>query len=418
MMNAINCKRLRMLWLLLLMLLAPIGLQAQTDRGTITGTVSDPSGAVIESVDVVAIQTGTGVVFRTVSNNLGFYSLLELPIGSYSVSFQKAGFKDLKRSGIVVETQHTLQINGVLQIGNVTETVQVTGTPVLEIQTEVGTNMSGSEMTDLPLSANGGRDITSFAFAVTPNVSGSEWSSNIAGSQAFTKSVLIDGTSTDAGIVGHVAESEPSMDAIQESQVDTTGLRAEDGRSGGGAFLYEMKSGTNQFHGAAFGFLANEFLNANTWINKWYLSGCAAGDTTCDRKYSRAKDRYFDYGFSGGGPLWKSRKMYIFAAYERYQQADWRVTPNSGTVPTVKMLTGDFSELLPAAATAQGKTKCSSSPCPILTNGAGSAPFKDAAGNTIYYGSIFAPNGNVYPSNVMTDPISPIGRTISRPRRV
>jgi Carboxypeptidase regulatory-like domain len=405
------CKRLQIFLLLLFALFSASALLwGQSDRGTITGTVSDSSGAVMDSVEVVATQVTTGEKFKAVSNDHGFYSLLDLPIGAYNVSFQKAGFKDLDRTGIVVETQHTLQVDAALTVGTVTETVEVTGTPVLEIQPEVGTNMSAQEMTDLPLTVSGGRDITSFAFAVTPNVSGSEWSSNIAGSQAFTKSVMIDGTSTDSGMVGHIGESEPSMDAVQESQVDTTGLRAEDGRSGGGAFLYEMKSGTNEFHGATFGFLANEFLNANTWVNNWYLSQCATGDTACVQDNRRAVDRYFDYGASGGGPLWKRRKMYIFAAYERYQQADWRETPNSGTVPTAKMLTGDFSELLPAAASALGTATCPSSPCPIMN---GSTPYKDSVGNTIYYGSIFSPTGNVYPGNVITDPISPIAQKIA-----
>ncbi len=412
-MKGIFCKRLQEFAFLLLLLAVPMALLGQTDRGTVTGTVTDPSGAVIGSVSVVATQVATGVQFKAISNNLGFYSLVQLPIGAYNVSFRKAGFKDMDRTGIVLETQHTVQVNAVLEVGSATETVTVTtATPVLELQTEVGTNMNAQEMTDLPLSVDGGRDITSFAFAITPNVSGSEWSSNIAGSQAFTKSVLIDGTSTDSGIVGHVGESEPSMDAIQESQVDTTGLRAEDGRSGGGAFLYEMKSGTNQFHGAAFGFLANEFLNANTWDNNWYLSQCARGDASCNQQYRRAMNRYFDYGFSGGGPVWKKRKMFIFAAYEKYMQADWRQTPNGGTVPSAKMLSGDFSELLSAAATARGTATCSTSPCPILTNGPGSAPYTDPAGNTIYYGSIFQPNGNVYAGNIMTGAISPLGAKI------
>jgi hypothetical protein len=405
-MKVVIRKYLNAFVLLFLLLATPIVMHAQADRGTIAGTVTDPTGAVVGSAAVVATQVSTGVQFKGISNDHGAYSLVELPIGAYSVSFSHAGFKNVDQSGIVLETQHTVQVNAILPIGSVNESVQVTTTPVLELQEEVGTNMNAQEMTDLPLTANGGRDITSFAFAVTPNVGGSGWQTTIAGSQGFTKSVLIDGTSTDSGIVGDVGESEPSMDAIQESQVDTTGLRAEDGRSGGGAFLYEMKSGTNQFHGAVFGFLANEFLNANTWTNNWYLSQCASDDTSCKQEYRRAKDRYFDYGASGGGPVWKKRKMFIFVAYEKYQQADWRETPNSGTVPTTKMLTGDFSELLPAAATAVG---CTSSPCPIMN---GSTPATDSAGNPIYYGSIFAPNGNVYPGNIITDPISPIAQKI------
>jgi hypothetical protein len=246
-MKSISVKQLNAVLILMLVLMSPVFMYAQADRGTITGTISDSTGAVMGSVSILATQVATGVEFKAVSNDHGFYTLSELPIGSYNLSFSRAGFKVFNQNGIVLETQHTASLNVVLQIGTVSESIQVSGTPVLEMQTEVGTNINASEMTDLPLTVNGGRDITSFAFSITPNVSGSEWSSNIAGSQGFTKSVLIDGTSTDSGIVGHVGESEPSMDAIQESQVDTTGLRAEDGRSGGGALLYEMKSGTDQY---------------------------------------------------------------------------------------------------------------------------------------------------------------------------
>jgi len=413
--NEMKCKRLLLLGALMLMLaLVPKAMQGQADLGTITGTISDSTGAVISSVNVTATQINTGIEFKTVSNNRGLYSLVELPPATYTVSFRRAGFRDLDHTGVVVEVQHVVGVNAVLQVGSVSTTVTVTGSPVLELQSEVGTNMNTEEMTVLPLSIVGnGRDITAFAFAVTPNVSGNGYAASIAGSQNFTTSVLLDGTSADSGQVGDVLGDEPSMDAIQESQVDTSGLSTVDGRTGGGVFLYELKSGTDRFHGAGFGFLDNEFLNANTWDNDWYLSQCAAGDTSCQHDYRRAKYRYFDYGFSGGGPIWKKwlglKKMYIFAAYEDYQQADWQLNPTGGTVPSAKMLTGDFSELLPAAATANG---CSASPCPIM-NKSTNLPSTDSNGNTIYYGSIFNPQGNVYQGNIITDPLSPIAKNIA-----
>lgn len=407
-----KCKRLQAFGALLLALAIPMAIEGQTDRSTITGTVTDSSGAVIQSVQVIATQLSTGVQFKTVANNLGFYSLLDLPIGNYNLSFRKIGFMDMDRTGIVLETQHTVDVDAVMRIGNVSQTVTVSGAPpVLELQTEVGANLNAEEMTDLPLSIVGGRDITSFAYSVTPNVSGNNWTSYIAGSQAFTTGTYIDGTSTDSGIVGDLGEEEPSMDAIQESQVDTAGLSATDGRTGGGTMDFELKSGTNRFHGTSFGFLDNEFLNANDWTDNWYLSQCAAGDTACNDEYRRAYYRYFDYGLSGGGPIWKKwlglKKMYIYAAYEKYLQADWQQSPNNGTVPTTDMLAGNFSELLPAAAAANG---CSASPCPIMN---GTTPYTDSAGNTIYYGSIFSPRGTVYPGNIITDPLSPIAQKIA-----
>lgn len=410
--DAVTCKGFHSLGIFLLLLTASVAVMGQTDLGTITGTVKDPSGAVVASAHVIATQVATGMQYKTVSNSLGFYSLLDLPIGTYNLTFQKVGFQDLVQTGIIMQAQHTLQVNAALRIGAATETVTVTETPVLGLQTEVGTNMNAQELTDLPLAIAGtGRDITAFAFSVTPNVTGNGWTTHIAGSQAFTTGMYLDGTSTDSGIVGDIGEEEPSMDAIQEEQTDTAGLSATDGRTGGGTMNFELKSGTKQFHGSSFGFLDNEFLNANNWVDNWYLSQCAPGDAACHRQYERPYYRYFDYGLSGGGPIWKKwlgiKKMYIFAAYEKYMQANWAQSPTGGTVPTAKMLSGDFSELLPAAAAAE---HCTVSPCPIMN---GNTPYTDPAGNTIYYGSIFSPRGTIYPGNIITDPISPIAKAVT-----
>jgi hypothetical protein len=412
--EAMTRKGLHFFRLLLLLLALPIAAHAQISLGTITGTVSDLSGAVIPSVSITATRAGTGAQFRTMSNNLGFYTFTSLPAGNYVLVYSKTGFKDLVHDNIVIESQHMVQINATMQVGSVAQSVTVTSTPTLEMQTQVGTNLNSQEMTDLPLSIAGtGRDITSFAFAITPNVSGNGWTTYIAGSQAFTTGMYIDGTSTDSGIIGDLGESEPPMDSIQEQQVNTAGLSAADGRTGGGSMNFEMKSGTSRFHGDTFGFLDNEALNANNWTDNWYLSQCAPGDTQCTREYGRPYYRYFDYGVSGGGPVWKKwlglKKMYIYAAYEKYQQANWALNPTGSTVPTAKMLTGDFSELLPAAATARG---CATSPCPIL-NKSTNMPYTDAAGNTIYYGSIFSPRGTVYPGNIITDPLSQISQKIA-----
>jgi ectoine hydroxylase-related dioxygenase (phytanoyl-CoA dioxygenase family) len=151
------------------------------------------------------------------SNNLGFYTFTSLPAGNYVLVYSKTGFKDLVHDNIVIESQHMVQINATMQVGSVAQSVTVTSTPTLEMQTQVGTNLNSQEMTDLPLSIAGtGRDITSFAFAITPNVSGNGWTTYIAGSQAFTTGMYIDGTSTDSGIIGDLGESEPPMDSIQE----------------------------------------------------------------------------------------------------------------------------------------------------------------------------------------------------------
>jgi hypothetical protein len=397
------------------MLFPHAGLWAQADRGTITGTVTDPSGAAVPGVKVVAIQTATNVIYQAISNETGTYSVLNLPIGTYSIAFSRAGFKSVNQRGVVILANHTSQIDVKMEIGSTVETVQVNANPVLEVQPEVGTNLSQEQVNELPLSltaTGGGRDQLMFAFSITPNVGGDSWYSSVNGSQQYTKNVLLDGTSIDSGVVGDLVETGPSPDAIQEVQADTTGIRAEEARTGGGVFMAEMKSGTNKWHGSAFGYLANEALNANTWDNNWYLSQCGAGPTCANgnprSQYVRARDRYFDYGFSGGGPIWKNH-TFFYVAYEKYWQDDWRTAPTGATAPTAKMLTGDFSELLGFAASAHG---CASSPCAILDPKTG-VPYTDAAGNPVYYGSVFLPNGQVAPGNVIpSSMISPISQKI------
>lgn len=398
--------------MLLLAAFSILGLQpslwAQVDRGTVTGTVTDSTGAVIPSAQVTATQVSTNAKYTAVTNGLGFYSVVNLPIGTYKFTFEKPGFETVSQSGVVILANHTSEINMHLSIGSTAETVQVNATPVLDVQPEVGTNLTQDQVNELPLSltsTGGGRDQLMYAFSITPNVGGDSWYSSVNGSQQYTKNVLLDGTSIDSGVVGDLLETGPSNDAIEQVQVDTTGIRAEEARSGGGVFMVELKSGSNQWHGSAFAYGSNEDLNANTWDNNWFLSQCGSS-TTCPNGnprsfYGRARDRNFDYGFSGGGPLWKNH-TFFYTAYEKYWQDDWRTNPTGATAPTVQMLGGDFSQLLSFAATARG---CTTNPCPTGYN--------DSNGNPIYYGSIFLPDGTVAPGNVIpSGMISPISQKI------
>ena len=383
-----------------MILLCPLGtLWAQADRGTVTGTITDASGAVVTGVKVTATNIGTNTRYSAISNDHGEYSVLNLPIGSYTVTFDKSGFKTLNQNGVQILANHTADVDAHLTVGSVVQSVQVTATPILEVQPEVGVNLTQEQVNTLPLSiAGGGRDQLSFAFAITPNVGGDSWYSSVSGSQQYTKNVLIDGTSVDAGVMGDLLETGPSMDAIEQTQVDSTGIRAEEAHSGGGVFMVELKSGTNQWHGSAFGFGTNEAMDSNSWLNNWYLSQCTAAGCPNggpSNQYERPRDRYWDYGFSGGGPIWKNH-TFFYSAYEKYWQNDWRVYPQRRHRSTPDMLTGNFSELLNYA----GAGHCTTAPCPIMNAGT-NTPYTDAAGNTIYYGSIFLPNGQVAPGNVI-----------------
>ena len=366
----------------LVLLLCTGLLWAQSDRGSITGTVKDATGAVIPNARVTATNVDTGVQTTATSNGLGLYTVLNLPIGKYNLAFSKEGFKSFERKGVTLGVGQVAEIDASLEIGAVGETITVTEeAPVLETQTsQTGTRIKGSVLSDLPLTVTGGRGLDTYALAAVPGVEGNGWETHIAGSAAFTKEVTIDGTSAVMQIGGHIAESSPSMEAIQEFQVETAGQRASDGRSGGGVYQYTLKSGTNSFHGSAFGFMHNEVLNANTWWNNF-------------EGKERPVDRQFDYGFSAGGPIVKNKTFY-FGAYERYQQERFVLAAPNATVPIPAFLNGDFGALLDRSE--------------VLGT--------DAVGNTIYKGAIFDPAnpGRVFVNNIIpTDRLSSVSQKVA-----
>jgi hypothetical protein len=390
--------RSRWLLVLLVIALSALSASAQTDRGTITGRVADPSGAVVPNAEVIAMNLDTGAVSRTVSNELGLYTILNLPIGTYRVEFKVEGFKTFTQEPVSISIGQVVRLDANLAVGASTESISVVANASpLETETaNLGTNMKGRDLTVLPLSVAGGRDISRFAFATVPTVQGMgssydlQASTTIAGSQGVTKAVVVDGTDYNAGIQG--VQPPPGMEAVDQFEVQTV-VGADAFATGGGAFMYTLKSGTNDFHGSAYGILANEALDANTWDNNFF-------------GYPRARDRYKDWGFSAGGPLYLPKlyngrnKTFLFGSYEHYNQTDLRFVQNGATVPTNAMLGGDFSALL-------GSPLCTQADGSITANcGAGAAiPLQDTAGQAVNLrqGMIFDPqtqlpfHGNVVP---------------------
>jgi len=368
---------------LLLSLLAILGsglLWAQVDRGTITGTVTDPSGAVVVGVQVVATNTATGATFRGSTNQLGIYSILNLPIGSYVARFTHEGFEVLNRTNLSLIAAQVLEINAKLQVGSSQETVTVTTTPpFIETETSsLGTTLESRAMTDLPLNVSGGRDASAILYATTPTMTGGMYIDHIAGSPEFSKTVLIDGTDGNNGMQGFVFT--PGMDALQEVQAQVSGIGVEGAGTGGGVLMYEIKSGTNKFHGSAFEFGHNEILDANSWANNYFRALCTPSDSGCQQSYKRGRNRLNDFGFSAGGPIWRNH-TFIFGDYERYIATNLQQNPIGASVPSAKMVTGDFSELL-TMGTYQGPV-----PDPFY----GGSWTNYCTGQPYLYGQIFDP---------------------------
>ena len=359
---------------------------AQADRATVTGHVSDSTGALLPGVNVVVKNPSNGATFMGVTNNAGTYSISDLPIGDYNVQMRHPGFKDTKSSVHLVATQvQTLDVK--MQIGSKGESVSVSAAPqLLDSDTSSVTNTLEEEaLRDLPLNATNGRDALQLLVQSTPTAAKSGISGNqvystlyLGGGNSWTNTVLVDGVDADAGPQGAIAT--PGLEAISETQVVVTNASAELGNTGGGVVLFELKSGANKIHGSAFEFLQNEALNANSWQNNYFLAGCSPTDTTCIRNNSRPRDRFNDYGGSLGGPLWKNH-TFLFGDYEYYSQTNNALNPNATTVPTARMLGGDFSELL-TGGTHQGN----------IPNPATGAPFiNPCTGQPYQYGQVFDP---------------------------
>ncbi len=313
---------------------------AQVDRATLSGTVTDPSGAAIAEV-TVTVTGESGLTFTTHTNAAGQYTVPSLPVGTYTVKFEMGGFKTLVRDKLTLEVSQTLRVDAELHVGQLSETVSVSGTSqLIQRETpEVGTTVTRDYLTALPLTMGNGRYPETFAYRLSPGVQGDTWTSRVNGSPAFSKEVLLEGASVTTYLAGHFGESSVSMEALQEFKVQTSGLSAEYGRTGGGVFNFVMRSGQNRVHGTGFSTLRNEALNANTFLNN-------------ATNQPKAPDRQSNFGGSFGGPVlipgvYDGRnRTFFFAAAEKFRVRSYVYGAPNRSVPQLEMYDGNLSRLL------------------------------------------------------------------------
>jgi Carboxypeptidase regulatory-like domain len=373
---------------------------AQSDRASITGTIRDATGAVIPAAQVTLTDTRNAIQVTAYSNASGFYTLLNLPIGQYDLACSRDDFGTYERSGIHLAISQVAEIDIVLPVGKTMEIATVIG-DALPLQTEtssISANIGNAAVNELPLNVQGGRSLSSFLFAYVPGVEGTDYASHINGSLSYNKEVMIDGTSAVSQLGGYLSESSPPLEGVQELQATTAGIQADDGRTGGGVFRYEMKSGTNAWHGSGFYYMHNEAFDARSWGDKYNEVGClnaADGDpgqtASCQRGFGKPDDRLYDYGAALGGPIAKN-KLFFYAAWERYTFANSGIGALSSTVPTAAFLRGDFSAMLDKSV--------------VLGT--------DAAGQTVFGGAIVDPaTGDAFPGNIIpTQRISAVAQKI------
>lgn len=350
---------------------------AQSNLGNMTGTVTDPSKAVIPGATVTAVETGTNTTYKTESSPQGFFQFPQAIVGTYKVTASASGFGTQVKTGVVVQINNTTTLNFSLATGGATTTVTVSAsTPSLDSESsDIGGVITARQVEELPLSLGGVgafRSPEAFAFLLpgvvgpgTANNSNGIYIQKTSGGQNFGDDVLLDGTSAQRPDNGSTFdETAPSVEAIREYKVTTATPSAEYDRTTGGIRSFTTKSGTNSFHGTAFDILRNTVLDANTWFNDLERATNAPPGSPNYAQYATPKDIKNDYGVALGGPIWiphiydGRNKAFFFFAWE---QLAWpRSAVTTSTLPTAAERNGDFSAIL--TNNVIGTNPCTGSP--------------------------------------------------------
>jgi hypothetical protein len=323
-----------------LMLFLPPG-WAQMDTGTIGGTVSDATGAVIPGASVKVTNTLTGISFETTTNDVGRYIAPALRVGPYAVNVEARGFKKAVVTGLTLQVNQTMVADVTMEVGQVSQVTEVTATPPLlqEQSVVLGDVITEKQVKDLPLNGRNFVQLLTLTPGVTPGASSSPQTQPILTSARGTTAVqingqndlstnyLLDGIDNNETTIGGIIIF-PPVDAIQEFKVQTAASSSDFGRNGGGQVNVTLKSGANELHGNAFEFLRNSALDAKNFFDPVNQPAPPL--------------RLNQFGFTLGGPIRKDR-TFFFMDYQgsRVRQGQ---TLNL-TVPTVAMRNGDFSEL-------------------------------------------------------------------------
>jgi hypothetical protein len=324
---------MRILPVLISLVSAASILSAQTATGTITGTVTDSSGAVVSGAKVAVTNTGTSARLEVLSNESGVYTAPLLQPGAYEVNVTAPGFKAFTQTGIVLRVQQQGRVDVVLQVGGVNESISVQGdAAVVEATTSsIGKVVDNKRILELPLNT---RNVYSLV-NLTPGVTGgignahNQVSFSVNGARGGTFDVLVDGSSaafpTVNGFTG--ISVFPSVDAVAEFKMQAQNFSAEFGRSVTAVLNLVYKSGTNQFHGSAYEFLRNSVLDSNNFFAN-------------SRGTPLASFKRNQFGGMVSGPIVKNRTFFM-TSFEGLRERSFaeRLT----TVPTALERAGNFS---------------------------------------------------------------------------
>ena len=311
---------------------------AQSERGNITGVVMDASNSAVPNAPVKVVNKGTNATTNMSSSSSGEYSAANLGPGTYRLEVSAPGFQNAVVDGITVSAGATVRVDVHLQVGGVTQTVEVQAQNT-QVQTEdakISTAVSNAMVDQLPLVVGGAMRSPFDLVSTVPDAKGG---SNLVlgGGQGGAFATTFDGVSVNTNRQGNTTETSyltPSVEAITEFSVDTNGFKAEYGQAGGGVISFASKSGTNEVHGSAYDFIRNDIMDARGFFPA-----------------TKGVYRQNDFGGSLGAPVWIPKvyngknRTFFFVAYEGFRNRQGSPGVIS-SVPTPEMFQGNFSNLV------------------------------------------------------------------------
>jgi len=326
-------------------LAAPLVAGAQTVTGAITGNVADPSGAVIAGAHVTAHNVSTGVDTPTTTNGSGFYRIEFLPIGRYSVSIEASGFGKKDLPPFDLEVLQTATLNVKMNLGSADTSVDVAEVATILDTNDatLGTTFTANAIQNVPLN---GLDFSALTLYLpgavnTAGTSGTtviersisyQDTPNVNGNRAQSNNYTLDGIDMNETF-NNVISYSPAPEALQEIKVLTANSPADYGNVNGGGVVSVLKSGTNKFHGSAYGYVQDYRINANSWTNN--------NQNIAINPFSQSQ-----FGGTFGGPILKD-KLFFFVDYLGSRYHTGGIQP--ATVLSAAMRHGDFSALLATA---------------------------------------------------------------------
>lgn len=361
--------------------------RAQVLYGSLTGNVTDSSGAAVPGVKVEALNTRTGILRAVTTESTGSYSFNDLQGGVYKVTFAAPAFRTLIQENVEILTNSVRRVDATMQVAQVTEAITVSA-GAIAMQTdraEVNHQIQQTQMANLPFTGNAGRNWQAL-YKILPGFSPPAelhsdagnpqraLGTNVNGASYSNNNTRLDGATVSYPWLPHIVAYVPPVDAVETVNVVTNSFDAEQGMAGGSAINVQIKSGTNDYRGTAHWFHTNSAMRARNFFN-------TAGGIP--------KNILNQGGYTFGGPI-KKNKLFFFTDWEKTVRREFRAALR--TVPTDALRRGDFSQLPVSAAIAQIYDPLTGSP--------------DGSGRQLFPGQII-PSSRIDPASVRMNSLLP-----------